>query len=263
MRNINSINEGYFGDELTRYGFISHMEAYMKQLLTNPKTARVDQYLLSHGIDNDKALRLLLKKTNASDENSAVLIRNEKIKTGEDGKDIFSITYKLPRENYKRKMRDLYINCFESNIVKGCPIDEANYRAPQIFSNEEQMVKDIEDMDKDGKHAKCGGLNKKVINETDCGGCMQGGGDNPDAGQYVAPLNGGKPIKRTVYMTEDQVRHLKKIMGESTTTFNVTSAGNAMGDITPPGAFGDKETMNHKNICADPNLMKGGVTGRK
>lgn len=298
MRNRGKIVEGYFGDELTRYGFMSHMESYIRQLLTNPKLASVDDYLKSHGIDNKKALDLLLKKTNPQDETSAVLVKKERIKTGEDGKDIFSITYKLPREGYKQKMRNLYINCFESNIVEGCPINEANdYErllsstpnpfstcgnvvsqckpgstgdrwaqyvndndkayVPHMFSNEDQMVKDIESMDKEGKYAKCGGLNKKVVNETDCAGCMQGGGENPEAGQYVAPI--GKPIKRTIYMTEDQVNYLKKVIDEATaSTSDVTPAG----ELAYP-AFTDAETADHKNICSDPELMKGGVTGVK
>lgn len=294
MKNKNNISESYFGDELTRYGFMSHMESYIRQLLTDPKTAKVDDYLLSHNIDNGKALSLLLKRTNPNDEESAVLVRRERIKSGDDGKDIFSITYKLPREKYKQKMRNLYINCFESNIIKGCPINEdLNYYerplssgpnpfatcgnavsqcapdttgdrfagyvnqndkayVPHMFCDEDNMIKDIEAMDKDKKYAKCGGLNKKVVNETDCAGCMQGGGENPDAGQYIAPIS--KPIKRTILMTEDQLEYLRNNIEEATTTFNATSAGNAMGDMTPPGVFGDKETLNHKNILKDKNL---------
>lgn len=291
-----NITESYFEDELTRYGFISHMEAYMKQLLSNPKKAEVDDYLKSHGIDNEKALKLLLKRPDPHNVESAVLVKNTKIKTGEDGKDIFSITYKIPREGYKKKMRNLYINCFESNIVEGCPINEElnyyerplsstpspfksgekvisqckpgsvgdrmaeyvnnndNAYVPHMFTNEEQMVKDIEAMDKDGVYTKRGGLNKK-INETDCAGCMQGGGDNPDEGEYVAPM--GKPIKRTIYMTEAQVEYLKQNVDEAT-------AGDiGQGYTVPFGVKGSDETMNHQNICSDKNLMKGGVTGVK
>ena len=274
MKEKQNISEGYFGDELTRYGFMSHMEAYMKQLLTNPKKAEVDDYLKSHGIDNEKALKLLLKKTDPNNEESAVLVKKTKIKTGEDGKDIFTISYKIPREGYKKKMRKLYINCFESNIVEGCPIIENNNPyVPQFFTNEEQMVKEIETMDKDNAYKTRGGLNKP-INETDCAGCMQEGGDNPDAGQFVVPYGKKKGSgiitrtfaegkKRTVYMTEDQVKHLKKIIGEATANpSEITPAS----ELAYP-AFNDKkfagETTDHHNICADKNLMKGGVTGVK
>lgn len=298
-----NITESYFEDELTRYGFISHMEAYMKQLLSNPKKAEVDDYLKSHGIDNEKALKLLLKRPDPHNVESAVLVKNTKIKTGEDGKDIFSITYKIPREGYKKKMRNLYINCFESNIVEGCPINEElnyyehqlsstpspfksgekiisqckpgstgdrwakhvndnnNAYVPHMFSNEEQMVKDIEAMDKDKAYAKRGGLNKK-INETDCASCMQGGGNNPEEGQYIGNAlknKKNKPdvMRRTIYMTEAQVEYLKQNVDEAT-------AGDiGQGYTVPFGVKGSDETMNHQNICSDKNLMKGGVTGVK
>ena len=146
-----------------------------------------------------------------------------------------------------------------------------------MFSNEDELVKEIEAMDTDNAYKNRGGLNKPVVKETtDCAGAMQDGGNNPDAGQFIAPYGGKKKgeniitrtfaegKKRTVYMTEDQVKYIKKkTVDEATTTFNATSAGNAMGDITPPGAFTDAETANHKNICVDKNLMKGGVTGVK
>lgn len=48
-----------------------------------------------------------------------------------------------------------------------------------------------------------------VLNETDCGGCMQGGGDNPDAGTFIEPLS--KPIRRkTIYITKEQYQRLQE-----------------------------------------------------
>lgn len=126
-------------DEMTMYGFILHMEAYIKQLLTNPQKAKVDDYLLKHGVDSPKALSLLLKQ-DSDDSNSAVLIRTEKIrpeKMSQNGvvsedetdnnivpKDRFYVKYKLPRKNYMEKMRKLYINTFESHIIKGNQLNE-------------------------------------------------------------------------------------------------------------------------------------------
>ena len=126
----------YPEDEMTRYGFISHMESYIKQLLTDPKTAKVDSYLTKHNIDSPKALSLLLKRTDPSDETSAVLIRTEKIRpqklseedinNGVKPKDRFVIKYKLPRKDYMKKMRNLYINAFESHIIDGNTLNEIN-----------------------------------------------------------------------------------------------------------------------------------------
>ena len=103
------------GDEITRYGFISHMEAYIKQLLSDPINAKVDDYLLSHGIDSPIALNYLLEPLTPGDDNSAILMRKESIKTDKNSnKDFFTIKYKLPRDGYDKKMRNLYIKIFES-----------------------------------------------------------------------------------------------------------------------------------------------------
>ena len=299
---------GYFGDEMTRGGFVSHMTKYIEQLMKNPSSAKVDDYLANHGITTEKALEMLLKKPDKNNEESAILIRKERIRTGEDGKDVFSVTYKLPeRDKFRQKMRNLYINVFESNIIPGCPINELNQHemplsatpspfksgikvvsqcppgstgdrwakyvndndnvyTPKMFTDEDKMVKDIEEMDKDGKYAKCGGLDKKVVNETaDSAFTLQDGGNNFEAGELSLPVN-KKPItrtfnegkKRTVFMTEDQVRYIKKVMDEATASVSDTTPAS---ELAYPVFTGDKnfagKTLDHSNICADPELMKG------
>ena len=68
-----------------------------------------------------------------------------------------------------------------------------------------------------------------------------------------------KWISSLFHFAQCQVKHLKKVIDEATaSTSDVTPAG----DLAWP-AFADAETTNHKNICADKNLMKGGVTGVK
>lgn len=110
-------------EELTRYAFMSHMEDYIKNLLRDPLHADTDNLLKDYGIDGPVALKMLLKKTNPEDEMSSVIIRTEKIKdngTDENGKrnkDTFEISYKIPRKDFKKKLRNLYINLFECNII--------------------------------------------------------------------------------------------------------------------------------------------------
>lgn len=116
--------------EMTRYAFISHMEDYLKKLLSDPLKADTDDFLKSYDIDGPKALEILTKRSNPDDETSAVVIKSASIKDNgfnEDGKknkDTFVVKYKIPRKDYTRKMRDLYINLFESNIIDGSPINE-------------------------------------------------------------------------------------------------------------------------------------------
>ena len=116
--------------EMTRYAFISHMEDYIKKLLTDPLHADTDDFLKYHKIDGPKALSILTKRADPNDENSAIIIKTTKIKdngSDENGKripDTFTVHYKAPRKDYTKKMRNLYINLFESNIIENSPINE-------------------------------------------------------------------------------------------------------------------------------------------
>ena len=111
-------------NELTRYAFMSHMKDYMKELLKNPLKADTDEFLHGFGIDGPSALKMLIKKTDPNDEYSSVVIRSERIKdngydeNGNRNKDTFEVKYKIPRKDFKKKLRNLYINLFEQNIVK-------------------------------------------------------------------------------------------------------------------------------------------------
>ena len=67
-------------DEMTRYAFISHMEDYMKKLLTDPLKADTDEFLKGHGIDGPKAMEILTKRVDPNDENSSIVIKKASIK---------------------------------------------------------------------------------------------------------------------------------------------------------------------------------------
>ena len=97
----NNLTEGYFGDEITRYGFISHMKSFIRQLLTDPTKAQIDDYLQKHGLTNEKAVEILIKSPKGDKNKGPVLYRKETIKKGNDGKDVFCVKYQLPREGFK------------------------------------------------------------------------------------------------------------------------------------------------------------------
>lgn len=123
---MKQLNERYFPEEekITRHGFISHMEKYMKDLLTEPKKARPDSYLQKYGIDWKEAQKLLLTPTIPSDPESAIMRKEKKIITGFDGKDKFVVKYYLPRKDYRKKMKRLFIQNFESNIISELKLDD-------------------------------------------------------------------------------------------------------------------------------------------
>ena len=116
--------------ELTRHAFISHMEDYIKKLLKDPLHTDTDEFLKYHKIDGPKAISILTKKINPDDENSAMLIKRTKIKDNgydEDGKrkpDTFVVSYKPTEKNLQRKLRNLYISLYESNIIEGTILNE-------------------------------------------------------------------------------------------------------------------------------------------
>ena len=79
-----------------------------------------------------------------------------------------------------------------------------------------------------------------VLNETDCGGALGGGGDNPDAGTFVAPLS--KPIRRkTIYITQEQYDMLKEEAVMDTTFGD-------FGYDAPPFKKKKDPAYNHKNM---------------
>ena len=130
----------YFPDakELTRHGFVSHMEDFIGKLIgDNPLSADVDDYLKGFDIDAKRALELLTKPEDETRPETAVVMRTERIKNGgtdEFGKplkDEFQVTYKVPKKDIANgikgideKLRNLYIKLFENHIVEGTILNE-------------------------------------------------------------------------------------------------------------------------------------------
>lgn len=199
--------------EMTRYAFISHMEDYIKKLLTDPLHADTDDFLKYHNIDGPRALSLLIKRTDPNDENSAILIKTTKIKdngTDENGnrkKDSFVVKYKAPRKNYTKKMRNLYINLFESNIIESTILNE------------------------DGE------------------GCPPGAtsAENCNGSAPIVPFLGKtKPIKqKTLYITSEQQKYIKKILDEESV---VNTQYGDFGYDAPAFAKKGDPSLDHKNM---------------
>lgn len=151
-------------------------------------------------------------KSNGLDRKSLIevlLTKNiiEKNTSLNDDNDVdkFMVSYKIPKRNFERKMRRLYAFLFEKN-----EITESN-----------------------------------IINETDCAGVMQGGGDNPDAGQFVPPMKGDKkfPVqRRNIYITKEQM----EIIRETSTQ----DAGDYQYDVPMNFNNGKDPAFNHQNMIA-------------
>jgi hypothetical protein len=183
----------YLNNEITFFGFFSHVKNFLKQLLVNPLNADIDDYLKDNNLNRKELLNLLLTRN---------IIEKETKIDNKNGKDKFYVSYKIPKRNFERKIRRLYTSLFETNEI-----------------------------------------NESLISETDCGGAMQAGGTNPDAGQYTQPL--GKVQRRKIYVTQEQSDFLKEM-----TTHD---AGNYQYDVPLNFNNGNDPSYNHKNIIT-PNF---------
>lgn len=181
----------YLNNEITFFGFLSHTKAFLKELLTNPINANVDDYLQDNGLDRKTLLGALMAR-NIVEKETQIEEKNDS--------DVFSISYKVPKRNFERKMRRLYSSLFEKNEIS----------------------------------------ESEVLKETDCAGAMQGGGENPDAGQFVTPL--GKVQRRRIYVTNEQLEMLKET--------STQDAGDYQYDVPMNFNNGKDPAFDHENMIA-------------
>ena len=204
----------YINDEITFFGFFSHVKIFLKQLLTNPMSANIDDYLKRHGFERKILLDKLLER--------GIIEKETKI-NDENGVDKFSISYKIPKRNFERKMKRLF---------------------SYFMENDDNIIKE------ECGGGDCGGA-------TSCASAMQAGGTNPDAGQYVKPLF-GKPLRRkigenktkTIFVTEEQYKMLQEVTTSDAGDYQYTVPLNFNG--------GKDEAYNHDNMIANgiPNNNK-------
>ena len=98
--NMRMINE-----KMSEEAFISHVKNYLKQLLTNPIGAQPDAFLKSNGLDGKTLLPKLLDYD--------IIVKKTKIVS--EGKDRFEISYKIPRNNFEKKILRLYNELFDDD----------------------------------------------------------------------------------------------------------------------------------------------------
>lgn len=171
----------------------------------NPIENNIDDYLKRHGINKDELLGELIDRN---------IVEKETKIDDKSGKDKFVVTYKVPKNNFERKVRRLFSHLFEN--------DE--------YMNKKKLFKE------DG-------------GATSCGSAMQGGGLNPDAGQYTTPI--GKVQRRKIYVTKEQYEMLKETGAQD--------AGDYQYDVPLNFNNGKDPSYDHKNMMEKsfPKKKKG------
>lgn len=168
-------------NEITFYEFFVNVKKFLKDLLTKPAQAEPNQMLL-HKIDKTELLRKM--------EDLGIIKKSEKIDEVTVDEDIKKVAkhfvqYKVPKRNFEDKVKELYKEVIKEQFV---------------FANEQELVDEIKAMDNDGAYTTRGGLNEEGeggCGATSCGSVMQGGGTNPDAGQFTVPF--GNVQRRKFY----------------------------------------------------------------
>lgn len=198
-------------EEVTFFEFYTNIKTFLKDLLNKPTEAEPNSILLNK-ISKDG----LLKKM----DKMGIIVKKERVDevpvSGSDKKvGKCFIQYQVPKHNFENKVKSLYKDLFVesySNMISTCPniigvqsgkftekiADKINSQKdtykPQVFKDNKQIINDMIEMDDDNAYKDRGGIDMSIMNEdgvggaTSCGSVMQGGGSNPDAGQYTLPF---------------------------------------------------------------------------
>ncbi len=168
-----------YQNELTFEKFRYEVLSFLKDLLEDPSNAKISEVLRSHNIDRSNLIQNMIDR--------GILTRNNKVTEmpSKNGKQKASmlVKYSVLRKNFDKKLHRLYIELCECTKPK-----------LTIENNEDNGI-----LDEDGS---IGGMS--------CGFAMQGGGANPDAGQYTVPMGAVQKRKFWYKGNEENKKSSKK-----------------------------------------------------
>lgn len=98
--------------QMTEYKFYETIKTFLHDILVDPVNAKPSDILIQNGLNRYKLI-VLLRKNN-------LLIKDERIvdkdENGNDRTATMQVKYKVPKKNFDRKLRNLYIKIFERNV---------------------------------------------------------------------------------------------------------------------------------------------------
>ena len=177
-------------EEITFYEFLVDVKSFLKELLTKPSDAKLPK-MLTQKIEKENLLHKM--------EDLGIIKKSERIDEVPDeekGKKVAKhyMQYKVPKSRFEEKVKELYKDVIEENTKS-------------VFANEQEIIDGIKGMDDDNAYATRGGFKEPITEDgegagamggaSSCGNVMQGGGSNPDAGQYTVPF--GNVQRRKFY----------------------------------------------------------------
>ena len=108
--------------EMTEYKFNNNIKKFLSDLLADPVNAKPSFLLLRNGLTRSRLLRLM--------SNIGMIERDDKISdTDENGQPktaTMMIKFRVPKKNFDRKLRKLWIRLFERNLPERKHTEELN-----------------------------------------------------------------------------------------------------------------------------------------
>lgn len=133
--------------KMTEYRFNSNLRFFLRDLLIDPMASQLPTVFSQRGYTKSRFIQILI--------NNGILEKKERIsdkdENGEPKKATMMVSYRIPSEGLKRKIKKLYIKMFERNIPE---------------------------------------RPKETVNEDGEGAVMAGATTSDSSGQYTAPLFG-------------------------------------------------------------------------
>lgn len=98
--------------EMTEYKFNNSIKKFLSDLLTDPVNAKPSGLLRSYGITRSRLLQMML--------NVEMIERSERIsdkdENGQPKEATMMVKFRVPKKNFDRKLKKLYIRLFERNL---------------------------------------------------------------------------------------------------------------------------------------------------
>ena len=96
-------------EEVTFFKFFTELKKFIVSLLEDPVNAVPQQFFTAHGLDAKTLKNKMIERN--------IIVRKEKIDepADEDGnvKSMYHVSYSVPKQNFKKKVRRLYQEVFE------------------------------------------------------------------------------------------------------------------------------------------------------
>lgn len=151
-------------EELTYYSFMTSTIMFIKQLCQDPKNADINDVLKKYGYNKSHILKMLLKNNVLKQENNVTEVPKDPTNPKSKLKGQVITKFNIPRQDFEKNLHKVY----------------------------DDIQKDINSsLKEEGGAASCGSV-------------MQGGGANPDSGQYTTPIS---PIQRRKFWKPAMTRN--------------------------------------------------------